>query len=473
MDERGMDARVTSAPHPFAFFERLVWLDGRPLMATIEPYRREIIERVLWTFDAEGAPQYNLALLGRAKKNFKSTDVILMLAYRFFVWPSDAGNDCFLVANDEDQAGDTLALLDKLVARNPILSREVDVQSKAIIRKDGKGSFRVLPSRDAAGEHGKTFLGLGLDEIWAYRNYNLIEALAPDPSRRDVLTVIASYAPVRDVPGMPLHDFFEIGKNGADPRMFFSWYSAKYCTDSAMADATPEQRANPSMASWKNAGYLDQQKRRLPTHKYRRLHLNLAGAPDGAAFSAEHVMSAIVAGRKRLLPEKGRRYVAFVDMSGGSSDWAILGVSYLDKQAKKAVLACLVSQTGAPPFNPRSAVKKFAGVLREYGVSKVTGDAYAGQTFRRDFEDEGVTYIVSDRTKSEIYDLFEPELNAGAVEILDIQELQDQLLTLVIRGSRIDHQPGDHDDWANAAAGALVLASEKQRHFTKIEALVA
>jgi hypothetical protein len=35
------------------------------------------------------------------------------------------------------------------------------------------------------------------------------------------------------------------------------------------------------------------------------------------------------------------------------------------------------------------------------------------------------------------------------------------LLTLVIRGSKIDHQPGDHDDYANAAAGALVLASAR------------
>jgi hypothetical protein len=35
------------------------------------------------------------------------------------------------------------------------------------------------------------------------------------------------------------------------------------------------------------------------------------------------------------------------------------------------------------------------------------------------------------------------------------------LLTLVIRGARIDHQPGDHDDWANAVAGAHVVAQHK------------
>jgi hypothetical protein len=50
-------------------------------------------------------------------------------------------------------------------------------------------------------------------------------------------------------------------------------------------------------------------------------------------------------------------------------------------------------------------------------------------------------------------------LNAGEVELLDITELQEQLLTLVIRGDKIDHQPGDHDDFANAAAGALWLVT--------------
>jgi hypothetical protein len=76
--------------------------------------------------------------------------------------------------------------------------------------------------------------------------------------------------------------------------MFFSWYGGDFTTDPGFAgdDVTQEARANPSMASWGNADYLDQQRRRLPTHKFRRLHLNLPGAPDGAAFSGERVMSA-------------------------------------------------------------------------------------------------------------------------------------------------------------------------------------
>ena len=114
------------------------------------------------------------------------------------------------------------------------------------------------------------------------------------------------------------------------------------------------------------------------------------------------------------------------------------------------------------PFNPRDAVKKFAALLREYGLSRVTGDAYAGQTFGADFEAERIAYSVIGSPKSALYDALEPRLNAGEVELPDVPELQEQLLTRVLRGVRIDHQPGDHDDFANAAAGALWLAAQRE-----------
>jgi hypothetical protein len=38
-----------------------------------------------------------------------------------------------------------------------------------------------------------------------------------------------------------------------------------------------------------------------------------------------------------------------------------------------------------------------------------------------------------------------------------VLRLIEQLLGLVARGTKIDHLPGDHDDLANAAAGAVSL----------------
>jgi hypothetical protein len=254
--------------------------------------------------------------------------------------------------------------------------------------------------------------------------------------------------------------------------MYFSWYGGDFTTDSALVDATPEQRANPSMASWGSDGYLEQQRRRLPTHKFRRLHLNLPGAPDGAAFDGNRVMDAIVTGRRQLARVEGAAYHAFVDMSGGSSDDAALAIAHRDAETKRTVLDALVCQVGAPPFNPRDAVRKFAGELKAWGLARVTGDAYAGQTFRRDFEDLGVAYAVSTRSKSDLYDAFEPKLNSGDVELLDHPKLTEQLLTLVLRSGKIDHLPGDHDDFANAAAGAVWLAADRGQAIPIVAAYV-
>jgi hypothetical protein len=116
----------------------------------------------------------------------------------------------------------------------------------------------------------------------------------PDPTRADALTWITSYDTIYNSPGIPLFDFKNIAKAGTDPRMLCSWYSGDWCTDSAFAALAPELRANPSMGSWpEGLRYIEQQRRRLPSHKFRRLHLNLPGAPNGAFFDQAKVLACV------------------------------------------------------------------------------------------------------------------------------------------------------------------------------------
>ncbi|MCA1467228.1 hypothetical protein I6F09_04915 [Bradyrhizobium sp. IC3195] len=453
-------------PSPLEFFSKLRWLDGRDLLDTMEDYRRELHMQALYTFRDDGSPLYNFVLSGRAKKNWKTTDLVLAAFYRNLVWHSLHNNDCYILANDEGQAGDDLTIAKKLVEANPIIKRDVSVLVKGIKRKDGAGAIMILPAGDPTGAHGKTASFIGFDEIHGYKTHDLFEALAPDPTRQDTMTWITSYDTIYNSPGVPLYDFKQAGKAGTDPRMLFSWYSGEYCTDPRFAELPSDERANPSMGSWpEGPAYLAQQRRRLPSHKFRRLHLNLPGAPDGAFLDNDIVLNSTISGLRRIPYEPGRNYVAFVDMSGGSSDDAVLAIAH--KEGRYRRLDVCISQDGKPPFNPRDAVRKFVRTLVDYKIDEVTGDNYAGLTFKSDFEIAGISYRSSDKNKTEIYEAFEPHLNGGDVELLDLPKLQEQLLTLVVRGAKIDHRPGDHDDWANAAAGAIALANDEKAYHVR------
>ncbi len=164
--------------------------------------------------------------------------------------------------------------------------------------------------------------------------------------------------------------------------------------------------------------------------------------------------------RFELPPVAGQSYVAFVDPSGGSADLMTLAIAHRDKE--RGVLDALRERK--PPFSPDDVVREFSELLKAYRVNRVSGDRYAGEWPREAFRKAGITYEPSERTKSQIYTEALPLLNASRVELLDHPRLVAQLCGLerrTARGGRdsIDHAPGGHDDVANAAAGALVLAA--------------
>jgi hypothetical protein len=148
------------------------------------------------------------------------------------------------------------------------------------------------------------------------------------------------------------------------------------------------------------------------------------------------------------------------DPSGGSADSFTLAIAH--REGDRGVLDCV--REVRPPFSPEAVVTDFAITLKAYGIKKVQGDRYGGQFPQELFRKQGITYDLSERTKSQIYQEALPLLNSGRVELLDNQRLISQLCGLERRTARggkdsIDHGPGGHDDIANAACGALVLVT--------------
>ena len=48
---------------PLEFFGHLRWIDDRPLMDVLEPYRQRIFTETLYTLGEDRTPHYNLARL--------------------------------------------------------------------------------------------------------------------------------------------------------------------------------------------------------------------------------------------------------------------------------------------------------------------------------------------------------------------------------------------------------------------------
>lgn len=199
-----------------------------------------------------------------------------------------------------------------------------------------------------------------------------------------------------------------------------------------------------------------------------------AAAEYGAEFrqdiesfiSREVIDSCTVASRRELPPVQGNHYVAFCDPSGGSADSMTLAIGHKDQWLDTLIVDAI--REVRPPFSPDDVVSEFAGLLRNYGITSVVGDRYAGEWPRERFRFHAISYETSSRSKSDIYRETLPLLNAGTgrVELLDHTKLRTQLQNLERRTSRggrdsIDHPPGQHDDVANSVCGALLLANER------------
>lgn len=174
--------------------------------------------------------------------------------------------------------------------------------------------------------------------------------------------------------------------------------------------------------------------------------------------SVDALTAATVPGRYEMPRESGRRYVAFIDPSGGSRDSMTLAIAHGD--GERAVLDSVRERR--PPFSPEAVVEEFAAVIASYGLHTATGDRYGGEWPRERFRAHGITYRLADQTRSELYLSLLPSINSRRVELLDHPRLRAQLAALERRTGRtgkdsIDHAPGAHDDVANAAAGALVM----------------
>jgi len=195
---------------------------------------------------------------------------------------------------------------------------------------------------------------------------------------------------------------------------------------------------------------------------------------DLAQFLEDELIDRAVEPQRTALPfNVGHCYVGFADPSGGRHDAMCLGIAHPESaqpiphvDSTRVVLDRLVIVN--PPFDPERVTQEFCDTMRSFRLTKVVGDAYAGQWVSAMFQKHGIRFENSPLSKSEIYLESLPLFAQNRIELLDVPRLLTELRLLERRpraGGRtdlVDHPPRATDDAANAALGALVCASKRK-----------
>jgi hypothetical protein len=372
------------------------------------------------------------ALIGVYLATFKTYDDVLA--------PGEVGT-LMVIAADRRQARVIFGYVIALLESSPMLRSMVTSKLKESVEL---GRIRIeIHTCSFKATRGYTLIGVIADELAFWNS---------DASANPDTEVLAALRPgLATTNGLLLGISSPYGKKGA----LFQAYASNYGKPtSVLVWKATSREMNPTLSAATVAMAY------VRDTASARAEYGGEFRDDIAAFVPREVVEArVIPGRFELARETGFNYVGFTDPSGGSSDSFTLSIAQSEQGT--VVLDCI--REVVPPFSPEQVVSEFAEVLKSYGVSKVTGDAYAGLWPRERFQKCGIQYEVSPPVRAELYLSFLPMLMSGRVELLDNARLVNQLVNLERRTARsgkdsVDHAPGSHDDIANAVAGALVEA---------------
>jgi hypothetical protein len=174
--------------------------------------------------------------------------------------------------------------------------------------------------------------------------------------------------------------------------------------------------------------------------------------------SIDVVRSLIKEGVYERRPERGNRYYAYCDPSGGVGDSMTLAIAH--RAADTTILDCI--REAVAPFDPEAITAEFADVCRSYRVKRLVGDKFGAEWVKSAFRKCGITYVNAETSTTQNYLNLLPILNSGEVDLLDSSKLVAQLTSLERRPRRgahdsVDHPRDMHDDIATAVAGVCSI----------------
>jgi Terminase large subunit, T4likevirus-type, N-terminal len=353
------------------------------------------------------------------------------------------------VAVNKKQADQFMSFVSDLIHDYRRLSDQVVRQTADTIKLRNGISIEIA-TNSFRSIRGTTIVGAIFDEVAFWRQED-------DSKNPDVEVYHAVKPAMLTVPGAVL---LGISSPYARSGLLYDMYRSHYGkTDGPMIWQAPTLTMNPSVDEELMASELAAN----PVAMGAEYNAQFRNPSDGY-ISRDMVMSRVPGGVTRVPYESGGQYFAWTDSATGigkGRDSFTLGIARKTKEGADLVFAF----ERKPPFQRDRVIADCAGFLQQYRLSTVTGDGFARGYVADIFRQNGITYNDATRNRSQIYLAALAGINDGVFTLLDNERLIAQLTGLVMKPGtdghdKVDHRSGSHDDLANAACGALVLAAE-------------
>jgi len=205
----------------------------------------------------------------------------------------------------------------------------------------------------------------------------------------------------------------------------------------------------PTMNPTLSRDYLERMRLDDP-EAYRSEVLGEFRAGIAQLLDFEQLDACVVRGRGDLLPIPGSlAHRGFVDPSGGRADAFGLAIAHLTTRG----VTVDVARAWPAPFEPSVIVREAASLFKDFGITRISGDRYAGEYNAEAFRAAVIRYEPARLDRSGLYLELLPLVSGRRIELPDNAQLLRELRTLERRTGpsgrdRVDHIRGAHDDLA-------------------------
>ena len=353
-----------------------------------------------------------------------------------------------VIAADKDQAAIILNYIKGFLETIPLLAERVERQTSSTIDLMGGISIEVRAA-NFRSVRGRTVIACIADEIAYWRSedsanpdHEILNAVRPAMATMPNSLLLCLSSPYRKAGAL----YEAHAKHyGVDKSKVLVWQASTETMNPSIDRAIIKQAYadDPVVAAAEYGAQFRDDISGLIDHETLQGCLRPSAAP--------------------LPPQPGVHYKAFVDPSGGRADAFAVAIGH--REGETRVIDAIFAREGR--FVPASVVSEFAAILRQYKVSRVTGDNYAGEWPAQEFARHQISYERAGMAKSDLYIQGLPLLASALVSMPSDKKLMSEITRLERRTTRagkdsVDHPRGGHDDRANAVFGLLSVLSARR-----------